>query len=812
MTQATTRRETDIAYDPDPGSPPFIRGNRTHRGPLPTTNPDPEPEETEEPWDEEEEQEQEHANTLADFIEAHKDSITRRVIEAYPPVYQPQDAQQNGPLPHILRRPIGAQIHALRAAIISLKAHQGTIIIGEMGTGKTFVGAAATYAAGFDRILVLCPPHLVKKWQREIQMTVPNAKAVIVTSITDLNKLADIERKGPLYVVMSREKAKLSYTWRAAYNLRFSISQTRDANTHGLPRRRIRVMACPNCSTQILDHEGTPISSTTLNRKRHTCTKCSAPLWTADNTGRRRFPLATYVKLRLNKFFDVLIADEVHEYKGQGTAQGIAGGKLASACRRSLILTGTFMGGYSSTLFHLLYRFSPGIKTEFRHSDLARWIDRYGFRQKVKRTRDDGQAHEHGRQSYRKAYRTQEKETPGLAPGALLHIIGNSIFIRLHDVTNKLPPYNEEVMTLPLDEEADPNAEDFSQESAYDHLASELKKAMLDALKKGSHSLMGKYLQSLLSFPDGCTKGETVLDPEDDFPIVDIPPLNPEKVYPKEQALVDLVKEEKANGRRVLVYVTHTNARDITPRLEQILARENINTATLKPSTNQKTEQREAWIENQVSKGIDVLMCNPRLVQTGLDLVDFPTVIWYETDYSIYTMRQASRRSWRIGQTKPVKVIYMLYSGTLQQDALRLIAKKMKTALAVEGELPEEGLVSFENTQDDMVMALAKRIVRGTTDEDDQDSLEAIFARAKQTETEDLDLLVNNDWAYTDLDQDDEDEEPQAIVTVARSGQVRISIAEFLAQPTNKTRKKQPDNNSPSLFDWALEQEKATAA
>ena len=154
----------------------------------------------------------------------------------------------------------------------------------------------------------------------------------------------------------------------------------------------------------------------------------------------------------------------------------------------------------------------------------------------------------------------------------------------------------------------------------------------------------------------------------------------------------------------------------------------------------------------------------------------------------------------------------MLYAGTLQQDALRLIAKKMKTALAVEGELPEEGLVSFEDTQDDMVMALAKRIVRGTTDEDDQDSLEAIFARAKQTETEDLDLLVNNDWAYTDFDQDDEDEEPQAIVTVARSGQVRISIAEFLAQPTNKTRKKQPDNNSPSLFDWALEQEKATAA
>ena len=53
------------------------------------------------------------------------------------------------------------------------------------------------------------------------------------------------------------------------------------------------------------------------------------------------------------------------------------------------------------------------------------------------------------------------------------------------------------------------------------------------------------------------------------------------------------------------------------------------------------------------------MICHPRLVQTGLDLIDFPTLIWYETDYSVYVMRQASRRSWRIGQTRPVKVVFM---------------------------------------------------------------------------------------------------------------------------------------------------------
>ncbi len=36
----------------------------------------------------------------------------------------------------------------------------------------------------------------------------------------------------------------------------------------------------------------------------------------------------------------------------------------ADSCGRSLTLTGTLTGGYSSTLFHLLYRFSPAIRTE----------------------------------------------------------------------------------------------------------------------------------------------------------------------------------------------------------------------------------------------------------------------------------------------------------------------------------------------------------------------------------------------------------------------------------------------------------------
>ena len=120
-------------------------------------------------------------------------------------------------------------------------------------------------------------------------------------------------------------------------------------------------------------------------------------------------------------------------------------------------------------------------------------------------------------------------------------------------------------------------------------------------------------------------------------------------------------------------------------------------------------DKREAWVAEKVKQGIDVLICHPRLVQTGLDLIDFRTVCWYETDYSVYVMRQASRRSWRIGQTRPVKVVFMSYRNTLQADALKLVAKKLQSSLAVEGELPEDGLAAYGDDGDDLMMALARK-------------------------------------------------------------------------------------------------------
>ena len=142
-----------------------------------------------------------------------------------------------------------------------------------------------------------------------------------------------------------------------------------------------------------------------------------------------------------------------------------------------------------------------------------------------------------------------------------------------------------------------------------------------------------------MAYPDGCTRGETVFDPRSGDVIVQVPPLSEERLYPKEKALIDMVVAERMEGRRVLVYATHTGTRDITERMDDMLTRHGFRVAVMKVDAV-APERREAWVADKVKQGIDVMICHPRLVQTGLDLIDFPTIVWDETEFSVFQSTQ----------------------------------------------------------------------------------------------------------------------------------------------------------------------------
>jgi hypothetical protein len=314
-------------------------------------------------------------------------------------------------------------------------------------------------------------------------------------------------------------------------------------------------------------------------------------------------------------------------------------------------------------------------------------------------------------------------EKPGVSPAVLFHLIGNTVFLRLADVSSDLPAYREEVRLIRMDrgDGAGP-----SQASAYRQLADALHAAVMQALASGSRRLLAAYLQALLAYPDACTRGDTVVDAESGEVIASAPALPADRLYPKERALVELALDERRQGRRVLVYITHTQSRDITPRLERVLRDAGLRVATLKADTV-PPERREDWVNQRLREGIDVLVVHPRIVQTGLDLW-FESIVWFEVEYSVYTMRQASRRSWRIGQRHPVRVVYFAYRATLQAQALLLVANKLQASLIVEGEIGDGGLAAHGADGDNLTLELARSLT--SSSEVSEESLEALFAEA----------------------------------------------------------------------------------
>ena len=95
-------------------------------------------------------------------------------------------------------------------------------------------------------------------------------------------------------------------------------------------------------------------------------------------------------------------------------------------------------------------------------------------------------------------------------------------------------------------------------------------------------------------------------------------------------------------------------------------------------------------MEKQLRSGVRIVITNPPLVETGLDLNAFTTIVFYNIAYNLFTLRQASRRSLRINQTAPrIEVYFFFYKDTMQARAMRLMASKLMAAGVLEGNITD---------------------------------------------------------------------------------------------------------------------------
>ncbi len=114
---------------------------------------------------------------------------------------------------------------------------------------------------------------------------------------------------------------------------------------------------------------------------------------------------------------------------------------------------------------------------------------------------------------------------------------------------------------------------------------------------------------------------------------------------------------------------------------------------------------------NATEKGLDVLLCNPELVKTGLDLLGFPTLVFTQTGWSTATVLQALKRSWRLGQVDPVRTYLLGYKATGQMVPLKLVAKKIAVANQSKGDIAKNSMTHLIDEGDGSMLAMANLIL-----------------------------------------------------------------------------------------------------
>jgi len=684
---------------------------------------------------------------INEYLRAYAPELSARILQTYPPLHGFDDVAS--PLVgQLLRKPFPAQTLAMMGVVKRWNEARGAAVIAECGTGKTLISLGAVHVHS-DRkpftALAMVPPQLVEKWAREAFLTLPRVRVFFIdglrtptssvgnvgvneiklrngriiregvrTTLTELRqrKAARAARQRwdsicgfPALFIVGRDRGKLSYFWRHAYALAASgryQGSVVNADT-GCPiylgEDGERLLSVDFKKAKLSEILGRQNGNETAKSRR----ELYSALWQADGKRIRRFAPVDFIGRYMPDFFDYAIADEVHELKGD-TAQGNALGTLAACAQRTVVLTGTLLGGYADEVFNILFRIHPGRMVqegfEFGEAGVRMFTETYGLLEKITVIEPEDNSCSEARVTKR------VRRRPGASPllfGRFLMSLG--AFISLEDISEALPPYREEVVSIEMDPPL---------KGAYKKLEEDVKTALKE--HRGNQSVMSVALNALLLYPDrpfhlGNLYGwefDAETQRREKFLISATPDLSEDQVYAKERRLVEEVKAELARGRRCQIYAVYTQKRDVTRRLEQILLNEGIRVAVL--TTDVPPETREGWYERQLRVGVQAVICHPKLVQTGLDLIEFPTILFYETGYSIYVLRQASRRSWRIGQRLPVKVKFLHYAETMQESCLRLMGKKLLVSLAMEGKFSSEGLQAI-NDEDDILMAMARELV-----------------------------------------------------------------------------------------------------
>nr|WP_281721312.1 hypothetical protein [Nitrosomonas nitrosa] len=618
-------------------------------------------------------------------------------------------------------------------------------------------------------ILIVCPPHLVEKWKRELLSIHPNSVIERIDRHEDVKRfMSRAEKIGagvPKIGLIKRDLTKLGASREVAAvwcSEPVALWRHDQPPPEGYePNQRIVkqcVPKCPTCGSTVMQEKkgvSVPASESWLKSGKRTCSVCQTPLWQeARDTGSRpkprhkyplknpRYRLDEYIKRVYPDRVYLLIWDEIHEAAHGDTGNGEAFGRLAGVSKKVLAMTGTPFNGKASSLFNIEYHLNERVRQRYNWGGAERltrkqrgsssfqqaieggskqrgraeslWVSDMGVREQVveeRPTYDSNTGAYTGTSTYERPY----EEAPGISPLLVAEMLDHAIFFSLADLGKALPHYEE--IALPVEMDADT----YDQ---YDRTRSLLKDYLIQRRWEGDQTFRGAYLQWSMGWVNTPFRPTEVIHnikhpvtgEKRAHVVTQIPSYGEDRIYAKEQALIDLLKEELAAGRPCVVYLRQTATKDIQPRIESLIRQHVPGAVPYILKNTVQAERREKVIEGQIAAGVNVVVCNPELVKTGLDLIYFPTLIFWEITFNLGTMMQAAARAYRLNQThKHCKTYYIFAEGTMEHTAVQLMSRKQRAAKLLTGDIGLTGLDALTEGESGFEEALLDAIAKDET-------------------------------------------------------------------------------------------------
>jgi hypothetical protein len=444
----------------------------------------------------------------------------------------------------------------------------------------------------------------------------------------------------------------------------------------------------------------------------------TSPMWTtyprnADGTraipwGTRpasnpRYPLAKFIAKRYRGQLNLLLVDEAHKAKAADSAIGQAIGALCNVAHRVVCLTGTLFGGKASDVYSLLLRTgNMPVLQQWGWNNSAQFQRDVGIVDEI--TRESVSERDASKGNGRVSRTTRTEERPGITAGLAMILQNAGAQVLLKHVGFNLVQYTEDLVTL-----------DMPDDLAWEY--QRLEQAGKAIIPFEGSDALGSYLQSTLLYPYAPWKPKTIRSRRKDEEYTPTA-YSDDTILPHHRWLADYCAAQIEQGRRVLIYAQHTGTDNILPdvaaKVTQIAAQQHgvtLKTACLY-STTVDTDKRRDWFQAREQDGTNVVLCNPQLVETGLNLIGWTSSVVLEPIYSLFTLAQAKRRAFRPTQTRDCEVTFLCYANSMSEQAISIVARKSAAAAILSGDTLDGGLMELDASMS-LFKELAKHVMAG---------------------------------------------------------------------------------------------------